>query len=402
MSWLVPVVFLGWALRLVYLEGYLYEIPGDFLGDFTRTAMLGAPTWWTGAGLFYGPIFVLEFKFLVEPQLLSNADFARLDFVLFGIAFGCAWLALLGAHRPRLAIFVLAAWLANHMTVEAFANTAHLEILELALISAGLLLAVRGYAFVAGGALGLAIATKVLPGVFMPYLAITRRWRMLLGAVVCAGVPFLAVCWLQGISPVEGLYALLYQGGNLTKLEYSEYEYTPRAEIARMLAGEGGTLSAQQAQLAIALHWVIAVATAVFVAWVLKRTRGAASSYGLMFGLVAVVMLVAAPSAHAPYYVFLLPGWTAILADLLRRPLSGPTLGLWSALVAAYTFTGFDQPFFLSQRVFGFGLIVPQHWLAWHLPSLGLLLTLVLLAALLLTARPGRVPGRWPSPRAAR
>ncbi len=401
-SWLIPIVFLAWAGRLVFLEGYVYEIPGDFVGDFTRTAMLGAPTWWTGAGLFYGPIFVLEFKFLVEPRIMSNADFARLDFVLFGVAFVCVWLALVGAHRPRLAMFVLAAWLANHMSVEAFANTAHLEILELALIAAGLLLVVRGYAFAAGGALGLAIATKVLPGVFLPYLALTRRWKLLVGAVICAAVPFLAVCWLQGISPVEGLYALVYQGGNLTKLEYSEYEYTPRAEIARMLAGEAGTLSAEQAQLAISLHWLIAIATALFAAWVLHRSPIGESTYGLMFGVVAVVMLVAAPSAHASYYVFLLPAWTAILADLLRRPFSRGASGLWAALIVAYTFTGFDQPFFLSQRLLGFGVVVPQHWLAWHLPSLGLLLTLTLLAALLLNARPARPSRQWPSPQAAR
>jgi hypothetical protein len=401
-SWLIPILFLVWAGRLVFLEGYLYEIPGDFLGDFTRTAMLGAPTWWTGAGLFYGPIFVLEYRFLVEPQIMSNADFARLDFLLFGVAFACSWLALFGARRPRLAIFVLAAWLANHMTVEAFANTAHLEILELALIAVGLLLVVRGYAFAGGGALGLAIATKVLPGVFLPYLAITRRWRLLLGAVVFAAVPFLAVCWLQGISPLDGLYALVYQGGNLTKLEYSEYEYTPRAEIARMLAGETGTLSAEQAQLAITLHWLIAITTAGFVAWVLARSPMRTSTYGLMFGTVAVVMLVVAPSAHAPYYVFLLPAWTAILAALVRRPFARQTVGLWAALVVAYTFVGFDQPFFLSQRLFGFGMVVPQHWLAWHLPSLGLLLTLATLSALLLNARPAGLPARWPSPQAAR
>ena len=58
LSWAVPVAFLIWAARLALLEGYLYEIPNDFLSDFTRTTALGAPTWWTGQGMFYGPIFV--------------------------------------------------------------------------------------------------------------------------------------------------------------------------------------------------------------------------------------------------------------------------------------------------------------------------------------------------------
>jgi hypothetical protein len=383
LSWLVPVAFLAWAARLVFLEGYYFEIDKDFLGDFTRTAALGAPTWWTGQGLFYGPIFVLEYKFLLEPQVMSGGDFARLDFVLFGVAFACVWLALVGLQHLRLAIFVLAAWLANHMTVEAFANTAHLEVLELALISIGLLLAVRSHPRSAGAALGLAIATKTLPGLFLVYLAITRRWRMLGSAVVVAGGFFLAVCWLQGISPWDGMIALIYQGGNLTKLEYTEYEYTPRAEIARMLAGPGGYVTPEQAELAIGLHWALAVVAVVFAAWVLVRAPIGPPTYGLMFGLILAVILIVAPSAHPPYYIFLLPAWTAILAALIRRPLSVSAWGLWVALTVAYTITGFDQPFFLAQRLFGFGIVVPQNWLAWHLPSIGLLLTLASLAVLL-------------------
>jgi hypothetical protein len=274
--------------------------------------------------------------------------------------------------------------------VEAFSNTAHLEILELALIALALLLVVRGFSLASGGALGLAIATKTLPALFLPYLAISRRWRLLAGAVVAAVIPFLLVCWLQGISVSTGLYDLIYQGGNLTKLEYTEYEYTPRAEIARILAGDGGTLTPEQVQLAIALHFVLAVAVALFAGWVLFRSPPSPPRYGLTFGLIGAVMLIVAPSAHAPYYVFLLPGWTAILADLLGRPLTPGAIGLWIALVAAYIFTGFDQPFFLMQRLFGFGIVVPQHWLAWHLPSVGLLTTLLSLSILLL--RPGEQP----------
>jgi len=99
-------------------------------------------------------------------------------------------------------------------------------------------------------------------------------------------------------------------------------------------------------------------------------------------------MLVVAPSAHAAYYVFLLSGWTAIVAELVGRPRSAASFGLWLASIAAYVFTGFDQPFFLTERYLGFGIIVPQHWLAWHLPSLGLLLTVSTLSLLLL--RPGK------------
>ena len=383
LGWLTALAFLAWAVHLVVLEGYLYEIAGNFLGDFTRTAELGAPTWFTGTGMFYGPIFVLEYRFLFAPQIMLPGDFARLDFVLFGVAFACVWLALIGPRRPALATFVLAAWLAHHMSVEAFANTAHLEILELAFIAIALLLATRGHAFAAGASLGLAIATKVLPGLFLPYLAITRKWQLFVSSALAAAIPFVATCWIQGISLWDGASSLVYQGGNLTKLVYSEYEYTPRAEIARALAGEGGTVTADQARLAIGIHFVIALVTLAAVAWFLSRTRIPRSRYGLFFGLIGAVMLIVAPSAHAPYYIFLLPGLTAIFAAALAMPFGMRGMAVWISLTVAYVFTGFDQVFFAMQRLFGFGLVVPQHWLAWHLPTIGLLLTLGTLIALL-------------------
>ncbi|MBV9893505.1 MAG: DUF2029 domain-containing protein [Chloroflexi bacterium] len=383
LGWLVALAFLAWAIRLVVLEGYLYELAGNFEGDFTRTADLRVPEWFAGTGLFYGPIFVLESRFLFVPHILAPVDFARLDFVLFGVAFVCVWLAVFGRRHPALAVFVLAAWLANHMSVEAFANTAHLEVLELALISVALLLAVRGYNVQAGVALGLAIATKTLPALFLPYLALTRQWRLLCGATISAAVVFVAVCAMQGISLVTGAIDLIYQGGNLTKLDYSEYEYAPRAEIARMLAGDGGTLTPDEGRLAIALHAIIAIATLVLVGWFVTRVRIPASRYGLFFGIIAAVMLVVAPSVHTPYYIFLLPGWTAILAELVASQFGAQTFALYTSLAVAYVFTGFDQVFFAMQRLLGFGAVVPQHWLAWHLPTIGLLITFGLLVELL-------------------
>jgi hypothetical protein len=219
---------------------------------------------------------------------------------------------------------------------------------------------------------------------FLPYLALTRQWRMLIGAVVAAGAPFLIVCWLQQLSPIDGLVALVYQGGNLTKVQTSEFEYALRTDLARIFAADG-VLSDDQARLAITVQWIVAGLVGAHAAWVLSRRGLTRSTYGLAFGLIAAVMLVFAPSAHIMNYILLLPGWTAALAELLKRPSSALVGALWAALVASFTLSGFDQPFFLSQRLFGVGLIVPQHWLAWHLPSLALLLTVALLAILLLT-----------------
>lgn len=238
----------------------------------------------------------------------------------------------------------------------------------------------------AGASLGLAIASKTLPAVFLPYLFLTRRWRMLLGTLFVFGALFLAVCWIQGVSLWDGAYSLLYQNGNATKTDTSIYEYSPRAAIARALAGGNPTLSPEQARQAIALHTALSAVVAILAAWVLLyRSRRDPPAWGLTFGLIAATMLVVSPSSHVFSYVLLLPAWTAGLASLLQRPTSFGTMAMWLGLVASYVLSGFDQPFFLMQRLFGFGLVVPQNWLTWHLPIFALMLLWLTVAALLLT-----------------
>jgi hypothetical protein len=398
LSWLIPLALLAWAVRLSVVEGYLYPARGDFAGDFTRTADLGT-IWWTGSGIFYGPIFVLEYLYLLAPNLLTGADFARLDYVLFGLAFLLTWVALFGAVRPRLAILVLALWLVHHASVEAFSNTAHLEVLEFTFLCAALLLAVRERLGSSGVTLGLAVATKTLPALFVPYLALKRQWRMLIGMLASGGILLLIVCWIQQISPWDAVLALIYQGGNLTKVQTTEYEYTLRADFARILAPGSATLTDEDAWLAIGLHWAVAIAAMLFAAWAFFRVALDRKTWGLAIGLISALMLVVAPSAHVAYYIFLLPAWTAMLAELLRRPLTRLSIVFWAALVGGYTFTGFDQPFFLSQRLFGFGRVVPENWLPWHLPTLALLLTVAALGFMLLTmSRPSVVPSPEPCP----
>jgi hypothetical protein len=209
---------------------------------------------------------------------------------------------------------------------------------------------------------------------------------MLAAALAVAGALFGLVCWLQAMPPWQAALALVVQGNNLGKVEVTEYEYDLRADVARLLVGEGDTLTSDQWLVAIGAHAVLAVIVAVLVGAVLARVRRLEGHAGLRFGLVAATMLVVAPSAHASYYVFLLPGLTAGLADLLQRPPSRPAALLGAGLAAGTVFSGLDQPFILAQRALGVGGIVTSHWLTWHLPTLALLVALVTLSAMLMTA----------------
>ena len=59
----------------------------------------------------------------------------------------------------------------------------------------------------------------------------------------------------------------------------------------------------------------------------------------LAFGLVQVTLLVVTPSSHIHYFhyfVFLLLAWTAVVAELIWRPLNKVAAGLWAALIRSY------------------------------------------------------------------
>ncbi len=390
-SWVAVLAFLAWALRLDAIEGYLYPAANGFAGDFRFAVTgetLGPGEWWAGRGLFYGPLFVLEWKYVLYPGYLSIVDVAHIDLVLFALSFVCTWAALFDRVRPRLLILVLAAWLAHYVTIALFAAAQHLEVVELAALALTLLLLQRGRSTAAGVSLGLAVAAKTLPVLFLPYLVILGRIRALAIAAGVATVLFLVACAVQGVTPVDGVTMLLNQGTNLEKTKATEYELGLRAFLIRYLTNDQGNPTPQQTQLAFGTHAIVSLAVALLTAVVIWRTERSARSLPLAWGLIATTMLVAAPVTHIFYYVFVLPAWTAVFANLVDRRLSWLTAAQWAALIASYVLMGFDQPILLAHRVFGVGQGVLDHWLDF-LP-VTLLLTVGVLACGLLVYFPRR------------
>jgi hypothetical protein len=275
----------------------------------------------------------------------------------------------------------LSLWLGNYVTVAVFATAQHLEVLELMFLAVALLLLVRARPGAAGVSVGLAIATKTLPVVFLPYLAIQRRWRTFWFAAGVAAALFLVACLVQRVTPWDGVLMLLNQGTNLEKTKSTPYEVGLRAFFIRILTNGAGAPSSQQTLIAFTLHAIIAAATALGAALLVWRAAPGVRSLSLVWGLLSATMLVVAPVTHVFYFVFLLPGWTAALAALVDRPLSRTSAVQWLVLAAGYVFTGFDQPFVLTERLVGVGQVVLDHWLDF-LP-LGLLLTVAVHASLL-------------------
>ncbi len=395
-SWLLLVAVLAWQARVIFLEGYQYRLAAGFPGDF-KQAFVG---WGSDRGIFYGPIFELERLYLWLPGYISMVDVARLDFLLFGAAFVVCWRVLFPAGSVKLFLFVLVMWVAHVASLQAFASAAHLEILELLLLSVALLFATRGRPVAEGVSVGLAMATKTLPVLFLFALVARRRWRALLGAISLAALLVALVCAVKQISLLDGVVSLVFQEGNLGKLTVIDDETSIRADIARFVlrSGYADGFTPDQARLAFVLGAGVGLVSLISAAWVFYRVRRAPDGEGLLYGVVCALMLILSPSGHIFYLVLLLPGWTAALAELLRRPLSGTSLVLWAMLSFSYTFSGFQLPFLAMDRVLGVGVGFVQQWSDWYLGSAALLVDFALLCALLMTrsgalgTRPSHAP----------
>src|SRR5579859_3288966 len=116
----VVLAAIVWGLRVNLLEGFIYEWPRHFHGDFYN-AMFGS---WNGRGIYYGPIFVMEnWLYRSAPHVFNEYFFAVLDVPLVIVAF------VLAARAARLewelTAVAAAAWLCFHWLTYAFSVAAN-------------------------------------------------------------------------------------------------------------------------------------------------------------------------------------------------------------------------------------------------------------------------------------
>src|ERR1700694_1758718 len=128
---LVVAGAIAWGVRVAILEGFVYEWPLHFKGDFYN-AMFGP---WNGQGIYYGPVFVME-RWLVDlsPRFFNDSFFAVLDVPLLVLAFIFATRA--ARLRWEAAALAAAGWACFHWVPYAFSVAANPEMVELALLCA--------------------------------------------------------------------------------------------------------------------------------------------------------------------------------------------------------------------------------------------------------------------------
>ena len=359
--WLMVALVILWGLRLNLLEGFIYEWPRHFRGDFHQ-AMFGA---WDGRGIFYGPVFVME-RWLVNasPRVFNEYFFALLNLPLVALAF------VFVSRAARLSAFTTvlsgALWLCFQWLPYAFSVSANPEILELALLSSAWYVAARHSTPVGAAAVVAAALIKRIPAIFLPIVLMTDGIKR---SVVIGSVAVIAILVIvgigQGMTPIEVAWRTMVPPSPSSPLigpaNGTEWTTLSSAVLAqpfpypsqfvglnnalpRLFARPVNDWSLPFFQGYYYVVLLSALAFAIFVAHGLLRrqqhlARGRALTlvYGIFFGM----MPLAAVTTHPHTFIFLLPTFSAVIALVATEPHA--RFRRWLALLAAvsYLFIGF-------------------------------------------------------------
>lgn len=220
-------------------------------------------------------------------------------------------------------------YLLNPLVIIELTGNLHFEALLICFLLAALLLLARGRQWASAGALGLAVATKLLPLLLLPLLVRRLGWRRLAGYAAVAGLVLLA-----GFLPFLDAELLTHLGASLG-LYFRSFEFNASLYYVLRAAGYRLTGYNQIAWLGPALGLTAAAAGLLLAArepnptW---RTLPRA----LLLTLTAYYLL--APVVH-PWYLTPLVALSVFTAH--RYAL------LWSAL-AGLSYAAYQTPAYLE------------------------------------------------------
>src|ERR1700694_5008300 len=370
---LVVAGAIAWGVRVAILEGFVYEWPRHFKGDFYN-AMFGP---WNGRGIYYGPVFVLE-RWLVDlsPRLFNEYFFAVLDVPLMILALVFAVKAArLGREATVLAG---AAWVCFHWVPYAFSVAANPEIVELALLCAA------WWATTRRNSLGLAASataalTKRIPALFIPLLIMTEPTKRsaVVGVVVSAVIVIVVgvgqhlgplAMLRETLNPASVSLAQIAPGGvhevaadNVTNILAQPFAYPTQFlslsnALARLFNRPTNDWALPFFQ---GFYYVVTAAVVVFATYLafallhgrhrIPRPQSEILAFGCFFAL----MPLASITTHPHTFIFLLPTWIALIAIMQFDPIAWRRLGLAALAAGSYLFTGFPAAAALVDRLLG-------------------------------------------------
>ncbi|MBI1892860.1 MAG: DUF2029 domain-containing protein [Candidatus Rokubacteria bacterium] len=311
----------------------------EFAAD-TVAVQYPNPTW------NYGPIA----HFWTYPLgfVRSIPDAMRIllavNYVLLGIAF-LIWLGELSrdAGKGLSSAVMFVVWLNYFPLLQAIVGR-EFEILEFFLLSVGFYCLKRGREVVAGGMIGLAAMTKVLPALFVPYLVLKGRWRAAAASVVA-----IVVIGLVGQRVLGFEHSVTFR---LARGWTSAADFEPHADNQAManivqraftthINPRSPKMTPAFPAASRVLGGVAQISLLGFVlVWVWKQRRRPVNVWE--YSILLMTMIVIPPWSNIYYLMFLVVPFSAGFVWLLGR--GEARFGQLAVVAIAYTLTGYVVP----------------------------------------------------------
>jgi Glycosyltransferase family 87 len=396
-----PVAVIAAVLAWIYTAAHfaasgvkqpLHNFYGDFLASFPSwrvSVLLGrldlyrgslAEYWALKFGgqhplWHYGPVEHLVTLPLFAFSDLRAAYIAWL-IVNYGFVAGILVFAFRGfdSGRPRWVWRSVAAIaILNYSPFYEALTQRDIEIFELLLIFVAYAMTRRGRETASGATIGLAIMTKFLPAVFLPYFLVKRKLRVLGSAAVVVAVIAIATEAVFGWR-YSGIVVQLRRGGLIN----SELDQSLAGMILRLLAW---TRSSLPPALLIRGATVLAL---LGLSWLFLRARNCTTIEDLEWSTLLVAMVLLPPHNEQYYFVFLLFPYLALTARELQPGRPHDTARWWLAI--SFLLTG-AVPLAIISRLIGRSVFSP--YLAFGLPFVGAaILATICVRAVLRECRP--------------
>jgi len=348
---LVLALLALWGLRLTILEGFVFEWPRGFHGDFH--AAMYEPAWWDGGGIMYGPVFVIE-RWLVNawPRLFTVYFFALANVPAVALAFVLSLMAV-RANRTT-AFLVFTAWCCFRWLFYAFSVAANPEILEMLLLTVAWYAASRAKETASWVAVAVASLTKVIPVIFAPLLLLRASRKAVVAGAATALLIIAAVGVGQRLSPVETVLAIvipsqstgagaLRQASHIVPIPSVYQMVGLNTALARAMGMTDVDPRLATVQTVTNVVTVAVYLWSAFVAFVVLRGRHAlpeVTRLALAYGLFFALMPLATFHTHTHTFVFMLPAWTAIIATLADDGDRGRATTFGAVFLGLFVFGG--------------------------------------------------------------
>lgn len=344
----------GYSLGHFFKTGVLYALTnswGDFLFNFPAApiaAWANRFSWYADGPIHtyhpspqwsYGPFFNLVTLPLLLFESLTEA-YRVLLVVNYGFLVLSGWLLYRLAIATRVTLVPVTIFgflLLNYFPLYEALIQRNIEIFELLLIVWAMTLYARRRDARVGVLIGVAAMTKILPGIFVPYLALKRRWRAFWAAVIVMGVIGILTQPLLGW---QHSWVVKAAGRLYTTSHLNQAVSGPVIRLA-------GTLGVPEYGVPISLALIAILA--ILLCWVMWRFRHH-EHWKLEWSLLLVAMIML-PQYNQNYYLtFLLVPYAVLLGMVLRQEAGRPSKAV---LGISFFLTGWPIPLSLVDRVLG-------------------------------------------------